>query len=236
MQKNSCGPDFIKPVLDEDAIEHVLKKLFIKVKQKFYSNNTEELEQEFQDLNLNYQPTGRGSHIPELCEACHNGTCNPRATDDRKDRNRIGFNQSRGRYVDFGQRDNFVKWDLFDSSLDSSSDFYNSNDGNDYDDYRGSKQASIRQVNSNYTQQTNRTNVWEQRQVEFQNLNLNHQPAIQGSQIPELCEACVNGTCNPRTTDDRRKINRAEVQRSVGRSMDCSQQGIIQLFIISLLW
>ena len=111
--------------------------------QKFYSINTEELEREFRNLHVNYQPAGRGSHIPELCEACQKGICNSRATNDSRDENHVRFSRRSGQSVTHGQRDVFVKWVLTntDSSHNTRSDSSRGPDGS-HDSSCGSSHSS----------------------------------------------------------------------------------------------
>ena len=82
---SSCGKEFVKPIFQQDSIVYVLEKLLVKVKAKFYEDQMENLEERYANLQVNYQPTGRGSHIPELCEGCAKGLCKSKATVNGED-------------------------------------------------------------------------------------------------------------------------------------------------------
>ena len=106
---SACQKEFSKPVFQSDSIQYVLQKLLVKVKQKFYDCNSDDLAKKFADLQGNYQPAGRGSHIPDLCEGCQKGLCNSKATANGDQRPTL-YRQPSGAYSAAG--DIYVKWEI----------------------------------------------------------------------------------------------------------------------------
>lgn len=109
---NSCQQEFVKPVFQNESIHFVLEKLLVKVKQKFYECDVDDLANRFSNLQNNYNPAGRGSHIPELCEGCQKGLCQSKATTnyDKDVRAPTLYGRGFGSYS--GTRDIYVKWKI----------------------------------------------------------------------------------------------------------------------------
>lgn len=108
--KNStCNKSiFIKPVFSFDAIQRILEKLMLKVKQKFYEvEDMENLDQRYGVLNA-FTKQGRGTHIPELCEGCKKGRCQSKATVHHRTTTRRVHNYSFGGVTP----DIYVTWHL----------------------------------------------------------------------------------------------------------------------------
>ena len=107
-----CQKEFVKPIFQSDSIEYVLKKLLVKVKHKFYDCDSDDLAKKFADLQVNYQPAGRGSHIPDLCEGCQKGLCNSKATinGDESSRAPNFYRENSGANAD--AMDIYVKWKI----------------------------------------------------------------------------------------------------------------------------
>ena len=109
---SSCQKEFVKPVFQSDSIQYVLEKLLVKVKQKFYDCDSDDLAKKFADLQVNYQPAGRGNHIPDLCEGCQKGLCNSKATTNGDQSFRIStiYRPTGEGYA--AARDIYVKWKI----------------------------------------------------------------------------------------------------------------------------
>ena len=108
---DSCKLEFVKPVFTSQSIYFVLEKLLVKVKQKFYESDGEDLSKRFNDLQVMHKPVGRGSHIPLLCKACRKGLGQSKATMVDTGFNVPNF-YGRGRSQHHVGRDIFVKWEI----------------------------------------------------------------------------------------------------------------------------
>ena len=109
---SACQKEFVKPAFQSDSIQYVLEKLLVKVKEKFYDCDSDNLAKKFAKLQVNYQPAGRGSHIPDLCEGCQKGLCNSKATINGDQSYKVSTlnRQMGGAYA--VPRDIYVKWKL----------------------------------------------------------------------------------------------------------------------------
>lgn len=103
---------FVKPVFQGDSIQYALEKLLVKVKHKFQDCDSDNFAKNFSDLQVNYQPTGRGSHISDLCEGCQKGLCNSKATihGDQSTRDSTFYRESSNANAD--AMDIYVKWKI----------------------------------------------------------------------------------------------------------------------------
>ena len=102
----------MKPIFQSDSIEYVLKKLLVKVKHKFYDCDSDNLAKKFADLQVNYQPGGRGSHIPNLCEGCQKRLCNSKATINGDESGRAPNFYRESSWANADATDIYVKWKI----------------------------------------------------------------------------------------------------------------------------
>ena len=68
-----CKGAYMIPGVDDDQIYYMLEKFVYFLIRRFYVHNGEKVKEEIAELKRNYQRTGQGRHMSELCEGCRNG-------------------------------------------------------------------------------------------------------------------------------------------------------------------